>query len=326
MSTPETITIYGAGGCGINLAAQFQDIEQTQGFAKVNTVYCDASRSNISAGISDDQCFIIPELDGSGKVRNENAAEIGSHIGKVLESHKPSKFNVVIFSASGGTGSVFGPLIARELAKRRIPMVLIVVGDNESYTSARNTLKTYKTLESIYKSSEAPLIISWHKNCSETPRYSVDERIHTIVDQLSLLASGLNRELDSRDIANWIYFNKPVESLKPQLALLDITNDPAVAQQIRNPISVVNLLRAADSPAKDLKPEYSCSGYMPEMREGKGPDQGLVFVISIGGIEDVAQDILNDYEGYSDLSKTRAVVNETLLGSDDEVTEDGLVL
>ena len=320
----DTLTLYGAGGCGINLASRFHNFENSTGYAKINTVYCDASRSNIEAEIPEELTYVIPELDGSGKVRNENADVIKQHVGKVLEIHKPTKFNVVIFSASGGTGSVFGPLIATELVRRKATTVLIVVGDNESGVSVKNTLKTYKSLEAINRATSSPIVMSWHRNSADTPRHAVDKKIITTMAQLALLASGQNHELDTRDINNWIYYNNAVEGLTPQLSLLDITSDGALAQQIKNPISVVHLLRTADSPAKDLKPNYSCTGYLPEIKEG--PDQGLVFVVSLGGIAELAQEILLDFETYEDLSKDRCVVNDTLLTDEDVVTEDGLVL
>lgn len=326
MKNQETITIYGAGGCGINLTSHFQKYEDTPGYAKLRPVFCDTSRSNMNDSISDDDCFILSELDGSGKVRSENSETIRTHIDKVLDSYKPSKFNVVIFSASGGTGSVFGPLIAKELAIKGLPLVIIVVGDNESYTSSRNTMKTFKTLEAISGQVKAPLIVSWHQNSIETPRYVVNERINTIVGQLALLASGMNRELDSKDVANWVYYHKPVDTLKPQLSLLDITADNAVAQKIVHPISVVNLLRADDSSPRDLKPEYSCAGYLPSGAHGTEQTEGLAYIISLGGVEELAASILKDYEDFYELSKTRDILNDTMLREDDVITEGGLVL
>lgn len=321
---PETVTIYGAGGCGINIATMFQEYNKGDGYARLTPVYLDTSRSNIKDGVPDSQCFILPDMDGSGKVRAENAGEISSHISKVLDSHKPSKFNIVVFSTGGGTGSVFGPLLARELARRAIPQVLVVVSEADSAIAAQNALGTYKTLESIYRSVNEPLVVSWHKNSTDTPRPVVDENVYDIINKLAVLSSGQNRELDSRDLNNWVYYTRPRPDLKPQLCLLTVTDDSAIAQKIDKPLSAINLLNDTSSVTKDLKPEYSTNGYIPTMSDA--PDHGLIYVASIGEVEDIAKGVLEDNNQYKELSKTRQVEPKPLLDDKDTVTDDGLVL
>lgn len=111
------IVMYGAGGCGINTVSYYNDnsvIEQSaelndeQGqpispiTAEIKTVYIDASHSNLQEKFRDEDVFILPNVDGSGKVRRENHKEITKVIKQVLLQHEPGDFNVVVFSASGG--------------------------------------------------------------------------------------------------------------------------------------------------------------------------------------------------------------------------------
>lgn len=97
-----TIRIYGCGGCGVNQAAFFNNSAEEPNCAEVKTSYIDASRSNLKEEFKEEDIFILPNVDGSGKVRKENHKEISNVIKQVLLQMEPGDLNVVVFSASGG--------------------------------------------------------------------------------------------------------------------------------------------------------------------------------------------------------------------------------
>ena len=324
MSKDDTINVYGAGGCGINLASKFSNFVPTNGYAAIKTVYLDVGEGNFPKEASDDQCRTLADEDGSGKIRSQNASVIAERIPDVLNTHVPATFNVIIFSAGGGSGSVIGPLLARELSRKDAPYVVILIGDNESHTSAKNTYKTYMTLENISQSTNLPISMSWHKNSAETPRTVVDKSVHDEVLKIAKLASGQNRDLDSRDLANWVYYTRPNPELIPQLSLLTITTDASAVSQINNPLSVAHLLKGENSLPKDFSPQYSCPGYLPDGDESS--DSEILFVISVEEIEDISRSILNDFEKFEELAKVRSKLNPTLIKESDKATDDGLIL
>jgi hypothetical protein len=97
-----TIRIYGCGGAGTNIAQQFFGLEEDPNFAEIKTTIIDTSRSNLHGGIPDEACFILPDVDGSGKVRKENHEEIAKSIKPILVKHQPESLNIVVFSTAGG--------------------------------------------------------------------------------------------------------------------------------------------------------------------------------------------------------------------------------
>lgn len=96
------VRIYGSGGCGVNIASHFINRPEQAGFATVHPCFVDTSRSNLKPEIREEDCYILQDVDGSGKVRRENAEGIGNVIKQVLLKHKPMDLNLVVFSASGG--------------------------------------------------------------------------------------------------------------------------------------------------------------------------------------------------------------------------------
>ena len=102
MATLGTLRIYGTGGCGINTAYLFNKVKEEPNCAKFAPAYIDASRSNLQPDMRQEDIFVLPNVDGSGKIRKENHKEISNVIKQILLQIEPGDFNVVIFSASGG--------------------------------------------------------------------------------------------------------------------------------------------------------------------------------------------------------------------------------
>jgi hypothetical protein len=99
--------IYGAGGAGINVVQRCIEFwgeskYEVDRVCNYNHAFIDTSSSNVKKGMNEDNVYILPNLDGSGKKRDENHLEISNVIKEVLVKHKPLDFNIVLFSLSGG--------------------------------------------------------------------------------------------------------------------------------------------------------------------------------------------------------------------------------
>lgn len=97
------VRIYCAGGAGINIGKKYGgNLPERIGSAKLMTCYIDTSRTNLHDVPDPENVFVLPELDGSGKVRKENHEAISQMIPRILKDYPAGDFNIVIFSASGG--------------------------------------------------------------------------------------------------------------------------------------------------------------------------------------------------------------------------------
>lgn len=105
MTTRGQLRLYGCGGAGTNCASYFDkaDVELSGSVgAEIHAVYVDTSRSNIKASINPEHVCVLDNVDGSGKIRSENANLIAENVRQILLKHKPMDLNVVVFSAAGG--------------------------------------------------------------------------------------------------------------------------------------------------------------------------------------------------------------------------------
>lgn len=318
-----TIRLYCAGGGGINLGKKYGGpLPDYIGSAKVMTTYVDTSKTNLHDVPDAENVFVLPELDGSGKVRKENHEAIAQMVPRILKDHPPADFNLVIFTASGGTGSVAGPLILAELLTRGENTVAIVIGSEESVITSTNTFNTLKSLDHIARSKGKPVVMHYSNNARGTKRSDIDKEAMFVISSLSVLASRQNKELDSMDVANWLNFTKTT-SVPAQLALLKVYSEADEVDRLAGEaFTMAALLRDEDEEQPQLKPEYSCAGYY---REDAKIATSLFFVVETEGLRGV----LNHLNGLATAAqeiKAARVEGPAFVSSKDEVSATGLIL
>lgn len=318
-----TLRLYGAGGAGTNIIGSWHSMDgsSAEGTATCAIAYADTSRSNLPAEVDDSKVFLLADKDGSGGVRRENHTDIGRNVPGLLQKHPPGDLNVVCFSASGGSGSVFGPLIIKGLIEAKAPVVAIVIGSEESAIRRQNTLNTLKSLDNIARKSGVPVVIAYFHNSPETKRSSVDIKCRYVLATLAVLASRQNRELDMADLSNWLEFTK-VTTVEAQLSLLHVYNNPEDVDAASSPISIASLLKDADQQAYSVMPEYSTTGFP---REKIANFDQLHFVITVDGIKTIDK-MLNEKVGDASKMASARVKQDSIVKASDHVTEDDLVL
>lgn len=324
MQEQGTIRLYGCGGFGTNIASSFDKAtsEIERGYAECHAVYIDTSRSNLRPDIKPENVFLLEDVDGSGKVRKENHQEISKTVKSIVQQFPQKDLNVVVFSASGGSGSVFGPLIMAELLERGATVVGIVVGSDESMITARNTLNTLKSLEAIAQRTNAPVVICYEQNERDIKRSDIDKACRRVIGSLAIMASRQNAELDTRDIANWQHFNRST-SVGPRLALFDVYQGNAAAEETNQPISIVSLYPNPDVDLLAIEPEYHAAGY-PSSSVANFSD-ALHFVVTLGGVPVITKR-MEAKIAEQEQARASRVVHATIVGENDAVTHDGLVL
>jgi hypothetical protein len=323
MTTQGKIRLFACGGFGTNIGAFFdrQDLS-TPGYSQIHPAYLDTSRSNLNkAGVSQENTFILEDKDGSGGVRKENHGDIAKNVPGVLQKFPPLDFNIVAFSAGGGSGSVFGPLVLSELLSRGLPAVAIVVGGDESTIRAENTLKSLKSLEGIAKARGLPVVMYYRQNDANTRRSEIDADCHAVIACLSLLNSKQNDELDSKDIENWVQFTKTT-SAGARLARLLVT-DNLGADEVADPIAIASLLSSPDDPSYKTVPEYSTVGY-PAALAHKDTLLPKHLVITFEGIPAISKRLLSRIDELE--GQRNARVDHAALVRDGEADSSGMVL
>lgn len=262
------LRIYGCGGAGTNMLRNFMsDVVDYVGLDVV-PAYIDTSRSNLPADVDPAVCYLYEGVDGSGKVRRENYALINASIGDILVRHSAGDLNIVISSASGGSGSIIGSEVASELYKRGQNVVVILVGSLASYIEAENTKKTLLTYAGIAEETGVPVVMSYHQNDTTTMPSTVDALVNGDLVLLSTLVgiSTFDSGLDSADMSHWLNFSKTT-GIPAQLAALRIVTNNAnwdeMIDAIGTPISVATLADGHDNMMFAEPVDYQCTAVIP---------------------------------------------------------------
>lgn len=260
------MVIYASGGFGINIASELARFEgPNKGYAELSVCFIDTSKSNLigKKDIKAENIYILDNVDGSGKKRDQNYEVLSESAKDILHKYKPGDVNIVLHSGSGGSGSVVGPILVSELLKRGELTIPVVVGSNASRIEVENTLKTLKSYEIISKKTNTPVVACYRENSKETPRGKVDNEITTLIVLLTILFSGQNRELDRADLVNFINYHK-VTDFQPKLNFLDFWSKDISLDKGCSLISVATLCDEENNPEIDTPVEYQAVGYIQE--------------------------------------------------------------
>jgi hypothetical protein len=317
------IRIYGCGGAGVNIVSHYTGRQSEPGCAEIMPALVDTSRSNLkNREIPQDATYLVDGLDGSGKIRAENHAEIQKTIKQILVQIQPTDFNLIVFSASGGSGSVIGPLLVKELSDRKIPVIAVVIGSDESVIAAENTLKTLQSLESIAQGTEMPVIMNYHQNNLNDKRSGVDRSIYSVIGCFSVLASGENLEMDYRDLVHWIQYTK-VNNGRPQLATVHVATTKEQFDRVVAPISVASLYNDPDQEHLPTTADYQSVGYAD--LSSIDIDQ-LHFIIGINDLAKIGSEIKATVNQMMEARQARVEPDSLLDGTDGSTKKGDLLL
>lgn len=258
------IKLFACGGAGINIGSNFEGFRGhiEQGLAEIDVVYFDTSRSNLKPNMPGDKIYLVPDVDGSGKERRQNAAAIMKGAKEMLQKHRAGYVNVVLSSASGGTGGVLAAALIKELLDNDQLVIAITVGVADSGTEIKNTLDTLKTFEGIVQATEKTIAVAYFENNKETPMSKVDDKITELVVAISVLFSRQNEGLDTRDMYNFLNVSR-LTSYKPHAVGLETYAGKLDPADHMDTITVASAVANKDNRGIDFVIPYTCYGVLP---------------------------------------------------------------
>jgi hypothetical protein len=259
--------VYLFGGCGLSLGAAC-DVEQVgdfSGFGQPNMIYFDSSKANIPGG--DTNVTLRSGTDGFGKDREEAKRLMGDQIDPFLRENPPTEFNILVFSLSGGTGSVLGPLVVEAINRLGKNVVSIVVQAAECEKSTSNTLETIRDLNKVSNRLKKPVVVSFHDNFGpDCTMESVNKAIHQELRTLMILCSQQNVGLDSSDMEKLLDYTTVVPNVKHRLVdlLINFGNE----LEVTGAVSTISLLVDPMSPPLNIIKHWGKNAYIPSSTVG----------------------------------------------------------
>lgn len=276
----------------------------------------DTSYSNIDHNLVNDNFYILENLDGSGKLRASNYNSLLESSKEILHQYKPSDINIVLHSASGGTGSVIGPIIISELTSNGLLAFPIIVESKTSKIETINSLKTIQTYASMSKKLNKPICAIYKQNSKAGLREQIDNEIVYILGIMQLMFSGKNKELDLADIINFKDYHK-VTDVKPKLTYVDLYVNDVIIPKGMHLISAVTLTDIKTNGSINIPVEYQAIGYVQE-------DYGVKMPVHLCNIEghfnSIIEDLNNSIKEYEEAA--RLYTDKPLI--DDNVNSDNL--
>ena len=229
MNTNNPISLYACGGTATNIAKKLhRDNTNSQngaGFGVISTFYIDTSSSNVTEEVANSGSFFrisgteAEPINGSGMVRKANHKAISRAIPEILHSFKPGVLNIVLHSASGGSGSVIGPELVSELLNNNEAVIVITVGSTTCVKEITNTQDTIASYQSISSKRGKPVMVSYLENGIKPMRVN-DDMARLQILLLAAIWSGENFGLDDSDLYNFINYNHPAPQYPAMLTSL----------------------------------------------------------------------------------------------------------
>ncbi len=325
------LNVYACGGAGTNVASQLLKYQgkKEHGFCEFDMCFIDTSASNFTSEIPKDQTYLVDGLDGSGKKRDSNYVAIAERAKEIMQKFKPADINIVIHSASGGSGSVIGPILAGELSKKS-PTVIIIIGSSDSRIETDNTIKTLRSYEVISRKKEYPIAAMYYENSKEIPRSMVDSYVKIDISLLSMLYSGDNSEMDTADLDNFINYNK-VTTYSPALCNLGFFTKEITLGKDQYVASVATLGDTADDVSLNIPVEYQAVGYVRSSvakeslkleGESKLPLHVAMIIGFFNPIVERLEEKLKVFDEHRSAVIQKQIVNQS---HEDKATDEGLL-
>ncbi|MNP89016.1 hypothetical protein D3C85_14120 [compost metagenome] len=316
------VRIYGCGGGGVNIGKEYLETGHSADLANIEVCFVDTSDSNLEDRLVD-RTWLFTDLDGSGAIRNSNDKTIAKHVPDILRKFAPGDVNIVIFTLAGGTGSVAGPLILKQLLEDGHLAIAVVIGAKQSLRNAENTIASVKTLDHIAKVSQKPVVMHLGFNASRSVSDAdVDREAHGLISALSVLCSRRNHGLDTADLRSFFDFTQSTVAVS-QMALIHVTDNVEYFDKTMANcgLSAAYLLREKNDEVPGTFVPYSTYGIMPNIAQF---NSSLFFGIENGTLSTFREHV-QQLQKEIDMQKRTTSEVVGFLGNNDQISDTGMV-
>lgn len=319
--------IYACGGGAIKITADLVDYVNVQGFSDTKVSRLDTSDKNLTVNMEQSSIFVLDGADGSGKQRDHNYKPVVAAMPKILAQHQPEDYNIVLFTAGGGSGSVIGPVLMGELLARKAPVIALVIGTTGDETQAQNSVNTIKSLGGIQAQHKRPLVFSYFEVNQHNSQADVDAQVRSLLPVLLNLLDSDNTIIDNKDIINFLDWTNARKEIPAQLVALETYNGDEINELAgKAPITMASIYPDAEREYLPVTPAYSTDGIRSELPAGNVFSEiTMHYVIHATPITPIFSALEKTLQRIRDTQRAQAATSNVLDG-DDSVEATGMVL
>lgn len=317
------IAIYFAGGTGFNCGERFLEASKGNAILQETTkcYFVDTSTSNHKAINTDDNTMVVGTGQGSGAFRAENATHIRQSMAQVLKTFKPGVFNILVGSASGGSGSTLINELQRELTIRELNVAAVMTGSRSTKTNIQNMHKTFQSFALVTKRYERPSLINLRVQEHGETREKVDAMVLNNLLLLSLFLSGKDDKMDITDLTH--LFNYPkVTGFAPAVAALDLFINDVVIDKSETLYAAGTIARQNCVTDINPMPQYQVVGFVNSDMSDIFSDIDVLHWGVIGNSFDkLMKELKTAVEGFEEESRAHRVSDlaQDVIDIDDDI-------
>lgn len=274
LSTREvgTVAIWGCGGGGSNIAKKFDSEPLQADIAKLSVRYLDTSDSNLTDSQAKNAYLYKSiegeDLDGSGMLKSKNAEAIEKATPEVIRKFPSAYANIVVSTASGGTGNVAAYYLTKALVEAGKRVFVVLIGSSENERKVKNVITSVANLQDLSEELGKNIVFHWGMNKKGVLRSTVDAEAELMITALAILCSRRNVGFDTADLDSFINYNLPKPEFKPTLSRIQVyDNAEKFDEAQKNVISAVYLTRGPDEPQPSVFAPYSTDGFLPDVAQ-----------------------------------------------------------
>lgn len=310
----KNVLVIGVGGFGANMAKKLVLSEKHEG---VQYMVVDSSDSNV-LDINEETLPIlrVPNLDGGGKDRSKVYKPGAEFIVQSLPKIPTAKITILVFSLSGGTGSVLGPLLNHHLKQRGANVICVTLATSKSLDETRNTFNTLTTLANQAVNSGIPTHTLLEEDDGKINRSVLDEAIRHHIIQTTRIGRVKHDGLDTADITNWLSHQR--HGVAAGLTLIERYDDVNVLKDVEGAINILSLVEDGDTIIPDIGVLNNALGIITD----NGTDMHYISsTLGMDNFKRMLEERLKHFE-----SLTKAHTNTQVFGNVQNAAEDGMVL
>ncbi len=320
--------IYACGGGAISITADLTDYVNVKGFSDTKVSRLDTSNKNMTPNMPESSKFVLTGADGSGKQRDHNYKPVVASMDKILAEHPAEDYNIVIFTAGGGSGSVIGPVLVGELLKRKAPVIALVIGSIGDETQAQNSVNTLKSLAGIQQANKVPVVFSYFEVNQHNSQADVDQQVRSLLPSLLNLLDSDNTIIDNKDIINLLNWTNVRKEIPAQLVALEVFIGAEDLATITGaaPVTMASIYPDAEREYLPVTPSYSTDGIRSELpRENPYYGKTLHYVVHAKPVKPAFDSLESALRRIRDAQRSQHTI-ESVLGTDDSVDNNGMVV
>lgn len=241
--TNKVFNLYHFGGAGINILNRYLK-EGKNGRFVDQVVAMDTSDANpVEPGAY--PLERVEDAKGSGGIRKAHGDKYADFVKQNFAKYPPNVINILTFSLSGGSGAGMGPYGLRHLLQKKIPTIVLCIGDRSTVNEEKNTVEALGSMYNQCNLLGCPVIFIYIENSEGVSQGQVNQRAVAEIDNAIMMFNMENERVDEADIRNFFFFTD-VTTAEPIMSQLSFVSEGDLNKYTRKPVAAISLYNNID--------------------------------------------------------------------------------